>query len=692
MEKNAKRGLKAAGEKGRMLRQLIAICFLIMLLLPAAILSPPETPDKAVAEPVVDWLSIAKAAWNYFQPYYGLSSRGVNYATPSWHYVTDWDLGCYISAIIDAEDIGILPRDGFLGADDRIRRVLNFLAARPLHPSGVPYWGYNSDTFEPYNAAPSTPSDAGRLLIALYRLKQHRPDLAAQIDYVVERNGFSRFATSVPANGFYAYYYAHGYHLWGYDTPQVLAALSLPRQFGAMKKINAYGVELPYTEVTMEPILLAAFELNPPPEFFEWAQRAYKAQENRYLATGKPTAFTEGALKVAPNYIYEWIVDIYSGDTFTVWSPPLGKLSRVPIVFAKAALGMHAIWNTNYTAFLAKYVLKAETPNGFYEGVDENGNIEYFVTDKTNAMIVNAARYAIKKQGPVTIKADSSAAFYPGDQAMLNITLLHTLPLPTTLYLQTPPGITAGITPPRGTTNFTATLKLTPSENLKPGIYTLTITASTMIGNYTTTIPLRVVPPGYTLTIKALDASGRPVPNATVQADNITATTDKNGTTTIKHLNGTTTLKISYKGLTLWGPVKLDLHSDTHITANLSLYEVHVLAVTPDGKPAPGVLLVAKANNTEIASPTTNTTGYATLPRLPRGNVTIYAYTPDRNIQLAEWHVQITGDGEIIDPPLNPPTNPTLPTATAILAAALAILEASRRKARARPQACKRKT
>jgi hypothetical protein len=33
------------------------------------------------------------------------------------------------------------------------------------------------------------------------------------------------------------------------------------------------------------------------------------------------------------------------------------------------------MWDDNYTLMLVKYVMK--TNNGFYEGVDENGNIFY---------------------------------------------------------------------------------------------------------------------------------------------------------------------------------------------------------------------------------------------------------------------------------------------------------------------------
>ncbi|MEM3944164.1 MAG: DUF3131 domain-containing protein [Thermofilaceae archaeon] len=670
------------------MRRYTAVLAVILAALLAALhLHPPGAAPSAEAQPVVNWLDLAAAAWGYFAPLYGVSSRGVNYASPSWHYVTDWDLGCYISAIIDAEEIGLLPREGGWGADDRIRKVLHFLSVRPLHPSGVPYWGYNSDTFEPYSSAPSNPSDAGRLLVALYRLKRHRPDLAATIDYVVQRNGFGKFASGVVANGFYAYYIAHGFYFWGFVTPQVEEALRLPEKLRFVKKVNAYGVELPYVEVTMEPILLAIFELNPSPSFFEWAYRAYKAQENRYLATGKPTAFSEGMLPVPPHYIYEWIVDIYSGDTFTVWNPVSGRLSRTPVVYAKAALGMHAVWSTNYTLFLAQYVMKARTPNGFYEGVDEDGRIIYSITDKTNAMIISAARYALRKSEPPTLQTPQSVTVYAGETTRVEISVTHSLPIPVKLSAKAAAQINVTVSPSEVVTNSTATLTISAEPGAKPGHYEVQITATSPAGNQTSTLSLEVLPPGYALTVKVVDSRGRPVPNATVTAGSRKASTGPDGVAVIKHLNGRVEVTVAYHGVAVWGPASVEVLQDTALVASCSLYEVHVLAVTPDNRPAPGVLLVVAVEGRELASAVTNATGYATFQRVPGGNVTIYAYTPDKAILLAEWHVQITGDGEVVDPYIEPPSREPqllLPAlAAALTLSAILLLRRVRVRARA---------
>ncbi|MGC8988018.1 DUF3131 domain-containing protein [Infirmifilum sp.] len=620
------------------------------------LLPPPELPlTQTVAQPPIDWLDLARTAWNYFKPGFGVSQLGINYAHNTWHYITDWDLGCYLSAIIDAEELGILPRDGPWGADDRIEKLLNFLANRPLHPSGVPYDIYNADTMEPYGNAPSNPSDAGRLLIALYRLKQSRPRLAPRIDYVVQRNGFSKFAGGVQTNGFYGYYIAHGFYLWGFTTPRVIEAVQLPDRLWGVSMVYVYGVNLPIVEITMEPILLAIFEISPQPSFWEWANRAYEAQENRFRTTGKFTAFTEGSLPNPPYYIYEWIVDIYTGGTFDIMAGS-GKQSMTPIVFTKAAIGMHAVWGTNYTYRLLQYVLKTKTSNGFLEGVDEVGNINYILTDKTNSMIISAARYAIKKAKKISIAVPQTLQAYQGDTIQVQVQILHEIPLPVQLSLDTPPGIVGIITPSQGTTNFTAKLQLRIYDQTTPKDYNVTLTATTLSGSYSSTLTITVKPKGYTLTVIALDSRGRPVPGAQVTASGITMTTNSSGTLTFKHLNSTVKLEVKYAGITVWGPKTLSLDNDTTITTNLSLHELQVLAITPEKKPLPGALITVEVNHTEISSAMTNTTGYATIPRVPRGNVTIRAYTLDKQVLLGEWHVQVTGDGEIVDPYLTPPS------------------------------------
>ena len=606
----------------------------------------------AEAEPEIDWMEMARAAWNYFQPGIGVSNRGLNYATISWHYFTDWDLGCYISAIIDAEILGLVPRDGPWGADDRIRRVLNFLATRPLHPSGVPYAIYNADTGQPGTSGPSNPSDAGRLLVALYRLKQHRPDLSSYIEAIVERNGFLKFASSVPNNGFYSYYYAHGYYLWGAKTKQVVEAVNMLATLRKAKTIDAYGVKLPFVEITMEPILHTVFELDPPDEFFYWADLVLQAQINRYKATGKPTAFTEGGHTSPPHYIYEWIVDIYSGRTFTVWNPSLSTLSLVPVVYTKAAIGMHAIWGNNYTRMLVDYVSKTMTPRGFYEGVDETGRMIYQLTDKTNALIVNAARYFVQKAKPPVLSGPEVLEVYPGDSVTINILVNHSLRLPVTIGVATSnPGVRVSAQPATGTTPLAAALSLEVSNSTKPGTYTVTLEVrlppSQVVSKSLTVI---VKPPGYTLRVRALNACGEPAANVTVGLGDLVATTSSDGVAIFRRVNGTYTLTAALGGVPVMDPQTVVVESDSEVVLRLRIYKVLIEAKTHKGVPAENVLLKAYVSGFLLSTARTNSSGKAILPGIPPGNVTVKAFTSDGRIELGSWTITVAGDVDVVDP------------------------------------------
>ena len=46
---------------------------------------------------------------------------------------TDWDLGVYIQAVIDAQKLGLIGNDGAWDFSARIDKVLTFLENRPLN-------------------------------------------------------------------------------------------------------------------------------------------------------------------------------------------------------------------------------------------------------------------------------------------------------------------------------------------------------------------------------------------------------------------------------------------------------------------------------------------------------------------------------------------------------------------------------
>ena len=108
-----------------------------------------------------------------------MSTRGCIEANLAWHCFADWDLGSYIYATIFASKLGLIS-DGSGSGDwqfkDRINKILNFLMTRPLGANGWPYLAYEWSKLpgaycSDFGAALTNVADSGRLLAALYALK-----------------------------------------------------------------------------------------------------------------------------------------------------------------------------------------------------------------------------------------------------------------------------------------------------------------------------------------------------------------------------------------------------------------------------------------------------------------------------------------------------------------------------------------
>src|SRR3990170_4287198 len=109
------------------------------------------------------WLELAQDAWEYYQPGKGVNAQtGLHSAGLGWPYFTEWDLGTYVQAIVDARELGMLQQDGQWGFDYRVEKVLSFLKMRKLTSDGVPYLSYDSRTGEPDGVTPSFCIDEGK--------------------------------------------------------------------------------------------------------------------------------------------------------------------------------------------------------------------------------------------------------------------------------------------------------------------------------------------------------------------------------------------------------------------------------------------------------------------------------------------------------------------------------------------------
>ncbi len=287
---------------------------------PTASQLPLTETDPSVNSSV--WKAVALNAWAFFQPGVGVDAKtGLPYAGGTdFKAFADWDLGGYIQAVIDAQEIGIIGTSGTWGSSNRIDMVLTFLENRPLNATTHwPFWAYdatNGQGYEVYSTWASTSvniADTAKLFVALNNLRIYNSSLTQRIDNIV-LDGRSPYASLVPgmeniagSNSIYYYYCWSGFaSFWptqlGSVPSQIMANI------GNTPTITTYNVKLPDTALTCEPLLLSVFELNSnSPEWSTLMKQVYLSQEAYYDATKNYAAWSEG---ISPfnGYVYEWVV------------------------------------------------------------------------------------------------------------------------------------------------------------------------------------------------------------------------------------------------------------------------------------------------------------------------------------------------------------------------------------------------
>jgi hypothetical protein len=346
------------------------------------------------------WVNLANNAWRYYQPGVGVDSKtGLHSSAWGWPYFTDWDLGVYIQAVIDANQLGILSNDGNWGANARFDKILTFLETRQLTSDRLPYSWYKAADGNMYVDETQNAADAGELLVSLNNLKIHKPDLANDINNIVyNRTNYAPLQTAVDAlknsKNLYDYYVASGFAGFWPSRFSSLTTIILNNILSA-PTVMTYGVTLPKAKINCEPLFLSVFNLSPSAKLDSIADIAYLAHEARYNATGKFSAFSEGnsGINDIP-YVYEWLVK-EDGSTWTI--DYYGTDVNIsPIIYFKSAVGFLAMHDTVFTEKMVSTIASLSTPiSGYWDGVDENGRIDINTGDKTNSIILGAALYAI---------------------------------------------------------------------------------------------------------------------------------------------------------------------------------------------------------------------------------------------------------------------------------------------------------
>ena len=393
-------------------------------------------------------LEMAHIAWSYFERRYQPETGLVN-AVGSFPSTTMWDTASYMSALVAAYELCVIDKRTF---DTRVTKLLNTLRNLDLFRGEAPNKVYQTQTGAKVNYANEAGEvgmsalDIGRMLVWLRIIKERHPHLANSVDNVPMRWNFCNlinddgrmFGSFVQGNGETRYvqegrlgyeeYAAKGFALWGFDVPRALSPAPLAYT-------TIYDVKVPYdgrdprvfknqNYVLTEGYILDGLELgwDLPTDRSndglmashgwraEFAQRIYLVQQRRYEQTGVITARSEHQVNGRPYFVYDSIfADGYAWNTLD----PTGEYQpdRAAIA-AKAAVGMWALWETDYTDLLFESVADLYEPElGFYEGLYENGNgFIPLQTANNNGIILAALLY--KEQGPILQQVSTATQYW----------------------------------------------------------------------------------------------------------------------------------------------------------------------------------------------------------------------------------------------------------------------------------------
>jgi hypothetical protein len=378
-------------------------------------LSPPETRGPFESAETMNsavWQQVAANAWQYFKPGVGVDkTTGLPWSGVDVSYFTDWDLGVYIQAVIDANVTGLIGYDGDWGSSVRLEKVVSFLENRELNATtGNPYWFYQARDGKSYRANPSGAADTvdtGRLFVALNNLKAFNSSLSPRINAMVKGPGNrTNYAALVPeirnesltSTSIYAYYVTCGFaSFWPNELANASSRI-LSNMFSA-GNVTTNGVSLPLATITGDPLLCSVFETANNSQLMALVRQVYLAHEAYYRATGNYRAFGEGGT-LSSVWAYEWVV-LPDNRTWAVLDQNNLNLTIRPIIYTKIAVGFLSIYNTPFAKDMNVYLEQnlpnpAGTAEGYCEGLDEASKQLTRSGIHTNGMIIEAARYAIK--------------------------------------------------------------------------------------------------------------------------------------------------------------------------------------------------------------------------------------------------------------------------------------------------------
>jgi Protein of unknown function (DUF3131) len=361
---------------------------------------------------------MARQAWAYFQKNWQQQTGLVN-SVSGFESVTLWDQAAAIAALVSAKELDLVSATEF---QTKMSQTLDTLATMPLYKGQLPNKVYNTKTLIPVSYGQITNRaeigwsaiDLGRMAMWLKIVGSKYPPLKPQTEAVWKYWQVQRlvkdgrmFGTTVTdgqeqynQEGRLGYesYAAYGLKLWGLDVNQALDTRSNTAFIGI------YGQGVPYDRrdfdnsgannyVLSEPYILDGIETGFQALPKAYADRLLAAQEARYLATNQLTAATEDNLDRAPYFVYNSL--FVNGKPWANITDKRQNHPELRFLSAKAAIGWHVLYNSDYTQQLFNFVetnLKADGGwyNGYYEGLRQPNRAQ---TANNNGVILQSLLY-----------------------------------------------------------------------------------------------------------------------------------------------------------------------------------------------------------------------------------------------------------------------------------------------------------
>lgn len=380
-------------------------------------------------------LRAAQVAWHYFEKF-TQETTGLANSVGNYPSTTLWDTASYIAGAVAAYELCLIEKPEF---DRRITLLLTTIKGLELFRKEMPNKVYHTKTgakVDYTNKAGEigfSALDIGRFLVWMRILKNRYPHLGNTIDSVLLKWDFSNTVsdegllfgayvdketgeTVYAQEGRLGYeeYAAKGFALWGFQP--IMAHRAEP-----FLTASIMGIQVPYdgrdprvfhsqnyvvTESYLQDGLELGFDMphdDSTPLWLhsdgwraEFADRIYQVQENRWRRTGFMTARSEHNVKGPPYFTYDTIFsDGYPWNTVT----PRGDYTPDhAAVAAKAALGLWALWDTEYTDILYDAIIELYNPeNGMYEGLYERGQgrVEIY-TANNNGIILTSLLHKVQ--------------------------------------------------------------------------------------------------------------------------------------------------------------------------------------------------------------------------------------------------------------------------------------------------------